>query len=270
LSIGSTIRKRATDGTYSVFATLPIAAFALGVKVGPDGCIYNASTSLDPTLVGAFVWKTCTAGVAQQFAALDPQGGPNDLAFDDDGNLFVTDPFLGKVYKILPDGTVSTWLSDPLLVGNEDAPVLVFHAVGVDGIAFDRHQNNLYLTNLDYGRILKVAINEDGSAGAITVASSDWRLVGADGIAFDARGTLMIAVNAADRLASLDKQGNVTVLAEGGVLDAPSSIVFGTTDADKHKMYVTSSAFSRAFGFKPGTPHPALLRTDSKKGLPLP
>jgi hypothetical protein len=35
VSIGNTIRQRAANGTYSVFGTLPIAAFALGVKIGP-------------------------------------------------------------------------------------------------------------------------------------------------------------------------------------------------------------------------------------------
>src|SRR3954465_12960219 len=90
-SMSNTIRKRTPSGQISVFATLPIPVFALGVKVGPDGCIYNASTSLS-AVVGALVWRTCSPGIAQQFAALDPQGGPNDLAFDDDGNLFVTDP----------------------------------------------------------------------------------------------------------------------------------------------------------------------------------
>ncbi|MET0592255.1 MAG: SMP-30/gluconolactonase/LRE family protein [Polyangiaceae bacterium] len=269
LSIGSTIRKRAPNGAYSVFGTLPIAAFALGVKVGPDGCVYNTSTSLNPAVVGAFVWRTCTAGNTQLFATLDPLGGPNDLAFDDDGNLYVTDPFLGQVYQVLPNGAVSVWLSDPLLLGNAAAPVLVFHSVGVDGIAFDKHKNNLYFTNLDYGRILKVPF-DCGTHGALSVVASDPLLEGADGIAFDNPGTLYVAVNAHDRLVSVSKQGTITVLAEGGDLDGPSSIVFGATQSDKHKMYVTSSAFSRWLGFQTGTPHPALLRANSKQGLPLP
>ena len=50
------------------------------------------------------------------------------------------------------------------------------------------------------------------------------------------------------------------MLDAGGPLDGPSSVVFGATERDDHALYVTSSAFMRAFGFEAGTPHPALLR----------
>jgi hypothetical protein len=269
LSIGNTIRQRTPSGAYSVFGTLPIAAFALGVKVGPDACVYNTSTSLNPNVVGAFVWRTCTAGNTQLFATLPPEGGPNDLAFDDAGNLYVTDPFLGQVYKVLPDGSASVWLADPLLLGNADAPVLQFHAVGVDGIAFDKQKRNLYFTNLDYGRILSVPF-DDGTHGALSIFASDPLLVGADGIAFDNPGELYVAINSQDSLVTVSKQGSVSVLAQGGDLDGPSSIVFGVTQSDKHNIYVTSSAFQRVLGFKPPPANPALLRGTSKQGLDLP
>jgi sugar lactone lactonase YvrE len=268
-SMLNTVRKRTPDGTISTFGTIASGIFALGVKVGPDGCIYNASTSLDPNVEGAFVWKICSPDSAVKFATL-PGGRPNDLAFDDAGNLYVTDPFLGVVWKVLPDGTASVWLSDPLLQANFANPVLVVIPVGVDGIAFDKQKHNLYLGNLDFGRILRVEFC-DGEPGAISVFASDPLLVGVDGLAFDNAGNLYAAVNAQDRLAVLDHQGNITVLAEGGLLDAPSSMVFGTRPHDRRTLYLTSSAFNRALGTQPGTPHPALLKTSvPHKGLPLP
>jgi len=262
-SIG-TIRKLTPEGHVSTFGTLPISAFALGVKVGPDGCLYNVSTSLSASPPGAFVWRICSAGVVEQFAALDPNGGPNDLAFDDDGNLYVTDPFLGQIWKITPEGHPSIWLQHPLLQGNPLAPVLLFHEIGVDGIAFDREKKHLYVGNLDYGHIVRIALCHNGRAGDVDLFVSDPLLQGADGLAFDKKGNLFVAVNAQDRLVSIDPTGAITVLDEGGLLDAPSSVAFGTAHDDEHTLYVTSSAFSRAFGFKPGTPHPALLRTDVK------
>jgi sugar lactone lactonase YvrE len=260
----ATIHVRTPGGVDSVFSTLPIPVFALGVKVGPDGCVYNTSVSLDPSVVGAFVWRTCAAGsVAQPFAALDPAGGPNDLAFDEEGNLFVTDPFLGKIWKVTPQGQASTWLTSALFNGNATTPFLGFHAAGVDGIAFDEEQKNLYVTNLDYGTILRVPIRHDGAAGAPAVFASDPRLQGADGIAFDDDGALFVAVNGQDRLVSIAPSGRLTVLAEGGLLDGVSSVAFGTRHHDKRTLYVASSAFTRTFGFQTGTPHPALLRTTS-------
>lgn len=265
----STIQKRTPDGQITTFGTLPIPVFTLGVKVGPDGCVYTVSTSLSAT-PGAFVWRICTPGAVEQFAVLDPNGGPNDLAFGDDGTLYVTDPFLGQIWQVTPDGDARVWLQDPLLVGDAAHPALVFHAVGVDGIAFDADKRHLYVDNLDLGYIVRIGV-EDGMPGEVSLFASDSHLVGADGIAFDDKGDLYVAVNAQDALAIVDPCGGVRVVDQGGLLDGPSSVVFGRTKSDRHRLYITSSAFSRAFGFQSGTPHPALLAKHvGHEGLPLP
>jgi sugar lactone lactonase YvrE len=271
VSVGNTIRKRTPAGVETTFFTLPIAAFVLGVKVGPDGCVYNTSTSLDPAVVGAFVWKTCTPGTSVRFATLDPSGGPNDLAFDDHRNLFVTDPFLGRVYKITPTGSVSTWLQHPLLDGNSATPYLKFHAVGVDGIAFDEDKENLYLGNLDYGRLIRVPVDCDGNAGTPIVVATDSRLTGIDGIALDEDGTIFAAINGQDHLVSVSRAGVVSDLFAGLPLDGPASVAFGTLAGTRKTLYIVSGAFMRTFGLLSGTPHPALLSTStSEPGLPLP
>ncbi|HEY4014356.1 MAG TPA: hypothetical protein VGM06_13525 [Polyangiaceae bacterium] len=107
----STIQKRTPDGTITPFGTLPIPVFTLGVKVGPDGCVYTVSLTATP---GAFVWRICTAGAVEQFAVLDPNGGPNDLAFDDDGVLNVTDPFLGQIWRVGRSGEGARLAPGPL------------------------------------------------------------------------------------------------------------------------------------------------------------
>ncbi|MBN9162807.1 MAG: hypothetical protein BGO98_29165 [Myxococcales bacterium 68-20] len=271
-SNGNTVRRRTHNGQESVFATLPIPVFALGVKVGPDGCVYNTSVSLDPSVQGAFVWRTCTAGsIAQPYATLDHAGGPNDLAFDDCGNLFVTDPFLGRVWKVTRQGHVSVWLSHSMLDGNAASPYLLFHSQGVNGIAFDEDKRNLYLGNLDYGKIIRVPIRWNGSAGTPSVWVSDPRLQGADGIAFDDSGDLYVAVNGQNSLVRVSRRGRIEVLFTGGLLDSPSSVAFGTRRGDRRTLYVASSAFMRSFGLQTGTPAPALLETRVKdEGLPLP
>jgi sugar lactone lactonase YvrE len=271
-SVGGSVRRRTPGGEISVFGTLPIAefAFALGVKVGPDGCVYTASTSLSPN-PGAFVWRICTPGNVEQIAALDPTGGPNDLAFDRDGNLFVTDPFLGQIWAIDRNGAARVWLADALLKGNAAAPALLFHVQGVNGIAFDKHHRNLYVGNLDYGRIVRIPVRADGTAGCPAVFAQSPLLVGADGIAFDRKGNLLVAVNAQDRLALVDPHGAVTSLSQGALLDAPSSIVFDTSADRGRQFFLTSSAFSRTLQLVTGTPRPALLSGEGPHpGLPLP
>jgi hypothetical protein len=77
-------------------------------------------------------------------------------------------------------------------------------------------------------------------------------------------------VNGQDSLVSINKYRQVTTIAQGGLLDAPSSLVFGATYQSKYTLYVASFAITRAFGIFPGTPKPALLKMPVMyKGLPL-
>jgi len=260
VSLGNSILQRTPDGSVEVFATLPLPIFALGLKQGPDACIYAASTSLSEVL-GAFVWRACSAGTAEAFAELDHTGAPNDLAFDDAGNLFVTDPVLGRVWKLDPAGTPAVFVEDPLLEGDPDDPALLFRPLGVNGIAFDKQQRFLYLSNSDQGTIVRVDMQSDaaGDPPSAEVFAESPTLRGADGIAFDRAGTLYVAVNALDAVVSVDHHGQVRVRSDGSPLDSPSSLVFGATGTTHHQLYIVSSAFMRTLGLKPGTPEPALL-----------
>lgn len=272
-TMGSTVRKITPWGQMSVLATLPVAPGVLGagLKFGDDGDLYVATGSLSPVPPSAFVWRVSPQGVVSQFAALDPAGFPNDIAIDDDGALFVTDPLLGLIWKIDEDGQPDVWLADPAFEGNEEDPYLVLSHFGVDGIAFNKHKNQLYVGNLDYGQILRIPVDCDGEPGDVEVWVDDFdALAGADGIAFDDKGKLFVAVNGQDRLVAIDKYRNVDIIAEGGLLDAPSGLVFGQSPWNNKTLYISSFAITRAFGIFPGTPHPALLKMPVKhKGLPL-
>jgi sugar lactone lactonase YvrE len=268
VSNGNTVLFRPARGVFDTFATLPLPVAALGVKVGPDGCVYNASTSLSAA-PGAFVWRLCEPGSVEIFAELDHAGAPNDLAFTDDGTLFVTDPVLGRIYELDAAGNVGILVEHPLLAGNPADPALVFRALGVNGIALDRQERYLYVSNTDQGSVLRLELSR--AVHEPSVFASDARLRGADGIAFDRSGELLVAVNAVDSLVALDKHANLRVLRSGGLLDAPSSLAFGATRHDKHVLYLTSSAFSRTLGLRPGAPQPALLTLRvSTPGVPLP
>jgi sugar lactone lactonase YvrE len=271
-SAGSVLRVT-PERSVSTLAALPVAegAFATGVKLGPDGFLYVPSAALDAALEASFVWRVSpSTGVTEQVARLDPSGFPNDIAFDEDGNMFVTDPFLGLIWKIDESGAPTVWLSDVAFQGDPANPALGA-PFGVDGIAFDRGKRCLYLSNLDHGTILRVRVQRDGSPGLVQVVADDARLRGADGIAFDQSGTLYVAVNAQDRIASVDRQGRVGVVAEGGALDGPSSLVFGVPRRDRHTLFITNFAISRATGLQPGVPRPGILALKvSPAGLPLP
>ncbi|HYP77087.1 MAG TPA: SMP-30/gluconolactonase/LRE family protein [Polyangiaceae bacterium] len=267
VSVGNTIRRRTPGGAFAVFATLPLPINALGVKVGPDGCVYNASTSLS-SVPGAYVWRICSADSVEVFAELDHSGAPNDLAFDDRGNLFVTDPVLARIWKVDRTGRADVFVQHSLLAGIPEDPALVFRALGVNGVALDQHQRALFVSNTDRGSILRVDLRS--SHPVPSVFAQDSRLRGADGIAFDRDKTLWVAVNAQDSLITVSQRAELRVRVQGGLLDAPSSVAFGATRRDRDQLYLLSSAFSRTLGLQPGAPQPALLSLRvATPGLPL-
>lgn len=266
---GGSILKRPPGGTFSVFATLPLPVFALGVKVGPDGCVYNVSTSLSEQVEGAFVWRICEENAVEVFAELDPTGAPNDLAFTDDGSLYVTDPVLGRIWKVDAGGNPSVFADHPLLDGVATDPALVFRPLGANGIAVDKRSKNLFVSNTDQASVVRIPLTGSSHAPELFVQNAALR--GADGVAFDQSGTLFVAVNGRDALVSIKANGHVSEVESGPPLDSPSSLVFGATHADKHELYLVSSAFLRTLGIAPGTPAPALLRLRaSTPGLRLP
>jgi sugar lactone lactonase YvrE len=272
-TMGPTVRKITPWGQMSTLATLPVpkGVLSAGLKFAENGDLYVATGSLSPVPPAAFVWRVSPGGVVSEFAALDPTGFPNDIAIDDDGALFVTDPLLGLLWKIDEQGQPDVWLADPAFEGNAEDPYLVLSRFGVDGIAFNKHKDRLYVGNLDYGQILRIDVDCGGEPGDVEVWVDDFdAIAGADGIAFDDKGTLFVAVNGQDRLVAIDKHRHIDIVAEGGLLDAPSGVVFGQSPWNNKTLYISSFAITRAYGIFPGPPHPALLKLPVKnKGLPL-
>lgn len=264
LSMNHRVMKLAADGTLSQLAELPAASdlvFALGVKFGPDGNLYVCVGSFSPADRAASVWRVSpTTGAATELVHLDDAGFPNDLVFDDAGNMFVTDPFLARVWRVTPSAQASVWLADASLAGNPPGGYLFLHDFGADGIAFDRNEHRLYVGNLDRGQIVRVKVLDTGAADVPEVWLTDPRLQGADGMTFDQRGNLYVAVNGQDQVLSVAPSKAISVIASAGALDGPSAVVLGP---DQSTLYVSSFAISSYFGTPrsrhPGQPMPNLL-----------
>ena len=275
LSMGTTVGRITPGGQLSTFAALPVdpSAFTTGLKFGPDGYLYAGTANFPGSPDSAYIWRISPSGAkVQKYADLDGNGFPNDLAFDEDGNLYVTDPFLGLIWKIDEDGNEDVWLADPLF---EPSPTpggyLGVAAFGVDGIAFDEDEDYLYVGNLDYGRILRIEL--DGcEPGDVEVFYENLGLIGGvDGLAFDDKENLYLAVHGQDRIVALDKKAKPKIVAEGGPLQQPSSLVFGTTKATRKTLFISNFSILAALGIKPGPPTPALLTLKvSHEGLELP
>jgi sugar lactone lactonase YvrE len=258
--------------TFTPIANVPLPANGpalTGIKVGPDGLLYVASANFAPDPNGAFIWRVSPeSGAVQLFASLDPNGFPNDMVFLDDGTMLVTDPFLAQIWKVDTAGHASVWLADPLFAGDPSAPAFGIHVFGVDGIALDQNKRNLYVSTVDFGRVMRIPL-EAHCAPKIEVVAEDPALKGVDGIAIDRRGTIWAAVNTQDRIATVDKHGSISVIAEGAPLDGPSSFAFGTGHDDKRTLYIANFAITRFLTGQPA--HPGILALPVQvPGLPLP
>jgi len=164
-------------------------------------------------------------------------GGPNAIARDHHGDLFVSDSFGGRIWKVSPDGATAVWTQDALLT------TAGFPPFGANGLAFDRTESNLYVANTGDDRVLRIPVNADGSAGPVAVFATG--IDGADGIQFDVRGDLYVCANQADEIAVLSPAGTRIATYRGTAANAlhfPASLVFHGRD-----LYITNLAFDHSF-----------------------
>jgi sugar lactone lactonase YvrE len=251
--VNGQIRELLPSNSTVTVATVPVppGGSMTGIKVGPDKLIYTTTSSFSAAEPAAFVWRTDPdTGVVERFATLDPSGFPNDMAFEDDGSFFVTDPFLGRIYHIDASGTPTIAVSNPLLRGNPADQAFSTHGFGVDGIAWDQAKRNLYVGVVDFGRILRIPVSCRGLGQPVVVVESP-QLKGIDGIALDRRGTIYAAINTQNLIATVDRRGIIAVYAQSPLFDSPSAVAFGTARGDKKTAYVTNFAINSVLA---GTP----------------
>jgi len=251
------------NGAGQVTRVIPVAAGnALLGELFVDGQIYVADNN--GNFSGARVDRVNVATGAVTVLA---SGFANTNAFERDGNgtLYVSDSFRGAVYTVNPTtGATALWKQDELLRSHG------FPGFGANGLAFDATRSNLYVANTGDDRIFQIAVNPDGSAGALSIFAdgatinaahkTTGALDGADGIVFDASGRLWVCANQANEIQVLSPSGTNLVKRFSGMgdnaMNFPASPVFVG-----HAMFVTNLYFGTpgagklsVLGASPGAP----------------
>jgi sugar lactone lactonase YvrE len=242
----------AASNTFSL-GIVGDAAGRLYVGVGASATIGAAPGSAQPVTPAPGIYMVPPGGgSATRFSdgsmASPAMTFPNGLALHG-ADLFVADS-AGTIYELDAAGHATAWSQDPLLAPSQPAcGGVVPLSVGANGLVAT--SDALYVTNTNYGRLLKFAIGADGQAGAAQVVAEDCALLaGADGLVQASDGSFYVAVNAQNRIVRVAPDGELTTIAEGAPLDTPASVVLdeSTTPA---RLLVTSSAF---FSGADGTP----------------
>lgn len=227
------------DETH-LFADLP-GGDLLGIDVDRFGNVYAAMVAfLDPDLHG--LWKVEPNGEAHRAAALPPffASLPNDVATDPRGNVYISDSFDGKIWRLTPDGELSAWIEDDFLrayFGDVE--------FGVNGLVY--HEWTLYAAITSNGRVVKIPIHPDGAAGSPKILVQDDALIGIDGIEPDARGNLYVTNNFTSTVQVIREDDLEIEMITGQGLSAPASLAF---DVNQKVLYVANLSTSA------GSPRP--------------
>jgi sugar lactone lactonase YvrE len=218
-----------------------------GLAFDANGNLYAGLITFDTDNVPSGVLRIDRNGQATRVVTLPPGSFPNGLAVRGD-DLYISDSSHGAIWRAhLRRNAVATltgpWLADPLLaVASPEG------WEGVNGIAF--WGDALLAVNADTGSVIRIPLRHDGSPGIPSVVVTDPALIGSDGIAFDADGSLWIAVNHADMavggaLVRVSRAARVQVVAsDPGWLDYPTQPVFGGWGRDRSTLYVVNGSFN--------------------------
>ena len=208
------------DGT-ALETVASTGGFCLGMAFGPGGDLFVCD------LKHAAVFRVeAGTGRVERFA--EGVGGhrlaiPNFPAFDAQGRLYVSDshhfdrPGPGVV-RFDPDGRGELWYGRDLTFAN--------------GLALGPGGRHLYVAETFANRVSRIAIGDDGSAGAceqFAATPGAWP----DGLAFDTDGNLYVGCYEPSQVLRVDPQGQVEVLFRewsAHLLAHPTNLAFrGTT-----------------------------------------
>lgn len=228
------VRRYGVRGDLLWTTTLPVPSgclvAGLAIKWNEDiFCVVNAYFTEDRDAHG--IWKISHKGErVKKFANLPLNSFPSSLVFDKSDHLYLSDSVQGKIWKIDRKGNVSTWISDPLLQGNPEGLYIPGLPQGANGITMGKKSKHLYVGNTDYGRIIKIKINKNGSAGNARIVTEGDSLIGVGGISLNRRGILYAAIPYQNAIQSIHKGGIIEEVIAGDPLEFPGDIAM-----KKHK-----------------------------------
>lgn len=260
-------------GTIPDFQIDPNTDFGiLGLAVDAPGNVYAAVHSFSNSAVRG-VWEfDRKSGSATKLLGSEAIIWPNDLAFDADGNLYITDSLTGAVWRHSPAGDLNLWLHDPILLGNG----LVGLFVGANGIAY--FEETLYVSVLEQQTVVEIPILNGGLPGAPAVIAdfADTLPPNAlppipDGLAMDVNGDIWVAVPGVQAIMVIRDDGSIDVAASGDPLDYPSTIAFGSGQAGNKTLYIANFSVGELFGDPTPRSGPGIVVLDvDVAGQPLP
>jgi len=224
--------------------TLGKAGITTGAELGPDGQLYVAymwhytpEEELDPKHLGCRnsqdvytgVYRVdLKTGVTTPFVTKRdgwPGCFPDDIAFDAQGNFYLTDLSLSGIWKMTPKRNYELWSTDPLLEWSE-SPYNGFPEGANDLVMTSDGKALIVVTDGNPG-IVKVPILPNGQAGRATLLARDLTML--DGVELDDRGNIYVSEPYRNEISVFSPDGSqriVVASADTAPIDGPTSLVF--------------------------------------------
>jgi sugar lactone lactonase YvrE len=255
------ILKVNTDGSYSVFTTLPGQGHATGLVTDKNGNVYVAFyVANDLTRNG--VYKIDKHGLLERLSGSENIGRPNALTFDAKGYLYCTSSFgegselEGAIWKYGKDRIFKRWFMDQCLDASPHPVAGVLP--GANGIVF-YPPNKLYVANTSQSSISCLKITDKGESARVKWSKNDFLFMNIDGIAADIHENIY-GVLPVSTLSNLPSDGPppmppVVVLntktqevipivdpADATSFNTPTSITFGTGGSwDRKSVFIANA-----------------------------
>lgn len=137
----------------------------------------------------------------------------NDIATTADGTAYAADTAGGQLFQVKAGAATA----EPFF---KDAALAT-----LDGLSFGP-DGALYLNGVQTNKLFRLAMNADGTAGALTELTLSQPLQGPDGMRFGSDGVLYIAENAAGQVTGWTFDGDTATVkvTEAGGWDSPTAV----------------------------------------------
>ncbi len=196
--------------------------------------------------------------VAGNVLKVDPENGTttvftaigggtlNALAFDEAGNVYISDSARGIIYRTGPTGGVAIeWVNNPDELGATGVPLF-----GANGMGFNKDESAFFVAHTGKDQIYRIPVDA-GVPGMPEVFANS--VNGADGLFLDEHDNIWVAANQADEIVVINKNGKVIAkLGDFGGLrhGAPVGLLFPASLAlHRGWVYITNlSADLRGIG----------------------
>ncbi len=159
---------------------------------------------------------------------------PNGITLLENNRYLIADSFLGAIWQFdVSTNSLSIWLEHEWLARRSPES----QTPAVNGLK--RFGNTLYVSNSDKAMLLKVPLQDDGSAGIPSVFVQGKVI---DDFAFDTNGNLYGATHVFNSVVRVSPEGKVTVIAEADQgATGSTAVAFGRQAGDETGLYVVTN-----------------------------